>query len=94
MEPRIQVIVDSLLTGFNGVLFDDADMLAYAVRQLVKRYLESHKDAGKEITSKVYLSGIGALRDNSLKLVQGRLKLEEELAKERKEKAAKRAGKK
>jgi len=24
MEPRIKIIVDSLLTGFNGVLFDDA----------------------------------------------------------------------
>jgi len=94
MEPRIQVIVDSLLTGFNGVLFDDPDMLAYAVQRLVKRYIESHKDAGREMTSKGYLAAIGALRDNSLKLVEERLAMEGRLAKERKEKAAKRAGKK
>jgi len=24
MEPRIKIIVDSLLSGFQGVLFDDA----------------------------------------------------------------------
>jgi len=94
MEPRIKIIVDSLLTGFNGVLFDDPDMLAYAVRQLVKRYIESHKDAGKKMTSKSYLAAIGALRDNSLKLVEERLAMETELDKERKEKAAKKAGKK
>lgn len=94
MEPRIKTIVDSLLSGFQGVLFDCPDMLSYTVRQLVKRYLESHKDAGKKVTSKVYLSALGALSTNSIMLDEGLRELEEELTKERKEKAAKKAGKK
>ena len=94
MDKGKHVIIDSLLTGFNGVLFDCPDMLAYTVQRLTKRYIESHKDAGRKVTSKSYLAAIGALRDNSLKLVEERLAMETELDKERKEKAAKKAGKK
>ncbi len=98
MEPRKSVIVDSLLSGFKGVLLDDADMLSYTIRQLVKRYFESHKDASKKITSGVYLSALGALSTNSIMLDEGLRELEEKaaekLAKERKERAAKKAGKK
>jgi hypothetical protein len=93
MEPRKSVIVDSLLSGFKGVLFDDADMLSYTIRQLVKRYLESHRDAGKKITSGVYLSALGALSTNSIMLDGGLKELEEGLARERKEKAAKKVKK-
>ena len=94
MEPRKSVIVDSLLSGFKGVLFDCPDMLSYTIRQLVKRYFESHRDAGKKVTSQVYLAALGALSTNSIMLDEGLRELEEVLAKERKEKAAKKAGKK
>jgi hypothetical protein len=94
MEPRKSVIVDSLLSGFKGVLFDDADMLSYTIRQLIKRYFESHKDANKKITSGVYLSALGALSTNSIMLNEGLRELEDKLAKERKEKTAKKAEKK
>ncbi len=93
MEPDKQVIVDSLLSGFKGMLFDNADMLSYTVCQLVKRYLESHKDAGKNVTSKDYLAALGALSTNSIMLDEGLRELEEKIAKERKEKAAKKAKK-
>ena len=91
MEKRQAVVIDSLLTGFSGLLFDDPDLLRYAVKKLVRRYLESHKDAGRKVTSKVYLAAIGSLQLNNIQLEKELTDMEEEAKAKKKEDALKRS---
>ena len=93
MDHGKTTIIDSLLRGFQGVLFDDSEMLTYTIRQLVKRHFESHVDAGRKVTSKSYLAAIGALEVNNIRMERELRAMEEKLAEERKEKAAKKARK-
>lgn len=89
MKPDKETIINSLLTGFQGILMDDPEVLEYTVRKLVQRHIESCRDAGKTMTGKDYLSAIGALRSNSLWLSNEHYALETKMALERKKKAAK-----
>ena len=68
MKNTQAIALDSVLSGFQGMLFDDPDMLRYAVKGLCSRYLESHKDAGRKVTTKSYLAAIGALEANNIQL--------------------------
>jgi hypothetical protein len=89
MRPDKTVIVNSLLSGFQGILMDDPEVLEYTIRKLVNRHIESYKDAGKTMTGKDYLAAIGALRSNSLWLSNEHYALETKMALERKKKAGK-----
>lgn len=86
MDKGKEVILDTLLSGLWGVLFDDPEMLYYATKKMASRYLESQKEAGKKITAKTYLAGIGALRANSLMLDEKLKELEQKIKQERAQK--------
>jgi len=61
-----RVVVDSILSGFNGVLLKDPGTLSYCIARLIVRYIQSYIDSGEKVDFSVYNSIIGVLEGNKL----------------------------